>query len=80
LKKHIRGSFNLPWQGDERVFVGEVRAKYDKGLFFVTYGSNITSAAAIVAAEALQRSGFQAEVYMSGLKEWTESRLPVEVG
>jgi rhodanese-related sulfurtransferase len=78
LKLHIQGSFSLPMQDGRDAFIREVEEKYGKGKLFITYGSNISSHAAIDAAESLWERGFKAEVFLSGMKEWNEAGLPTE--
>jgi rhodanese-related sulfurtransferase len=77
-KLHIQGSYNLPLTPDHGAFAREVERQYGKKNLFILYGSNITSYAAIEAAEALQKRGFEAEAYLSGMKEWIGAGLPAE--
>lgn len=77
-KLHIQGSRNLPYDGDPGAFAQAVEKQFGKERLLIIYGSNITSRSAIDATEALQKRGFRAEAYLSGLKEWNESGLPME--
>ncbi len=77
-KLHILGSRNLPLTQDQGLFAQAVEKQYGKKRFFILYGSNITSRSAIDASEALQRRGFKAEVYLSGMKDWKEAGFPIE--
>ncbi len=75
-KLHIEGSRNLPLTHDPGAFAEAVEKLYGKKRFFIIYGSNITSHAAIIASSALQKRGFKAEVYLSGMKGWNEAGFP----
>ncbi len=77
-KRRIPGSLSLPFRDGGEAFAREAMRRFGKGKLIITYGSNITSHAAIDAAEALRQRGFRAEVYVSGLKEWTQAGLPTE--
>lgn len=77
-KLHIRGSLNLPWTKDEAAFTREVATRYGMDNFFILYGSGIMGHEAIDAVEALQRRGFEAEAYLSGMKEWNGAGAPME--
>jgi rhodanese-related sulfurtransferase len=77
-KLHILGSRSLPLTPDHNAFVLEVQRQYGKERFFIVYGSNILSRAAIDASEILQKRGFKAEVYLSGMREWNAAGFPVE--
>lgn len=73
---HIEGSRNIPLALDRGAFAQAVEKRFGKARFFAVYGSNITSPAGIDAAEALRRSGFRADVFLSGMKGWVEAGLP----
>jgi rhodanese-related sulfurtransferase len=77
-KLHIQGSRNLPLTPDYGAFVQEVEKQYGKGRQFIIYGSNILSRAAIDASEVLRKRGFKAEVYLSGMREWSAAGFPME--
>jgi len=77
-KLHIQGSRSLPLGQDQGAFVQAVEKQYGKERLLIIYGSNITSHAAIDAVEALRNRGFNAEVYLSGMKDWNEAGWPVE--
>jgi rhodanese-related sulfurtransferase len=77
-KLHIEGSRSLPLTQDPGSFAAAVEKQYGKKNFFIIYGSNITSRAAIDASDALLKRGFKAEVYLSGTKGWNEAGFPTE--
>jgi hypothetical protein len=63
---------------DHNAFVQEVEKQYGKERFLIIYGSSILSRAAIDASEVLQKGGFKAETYLSGMREWNAAHLPTE--
>ncbi len=75
-KLHIEGSRNLPLTTDHGAFAEAVEKQYGKKRFFIIYGSNIGSRTAIDASDALLKRGFKAEVYLSGMRGWTEAGFP----
>lgn len=77
-KIHIQGSYSSPFFEDRKAFALGIVGRFGKDKFFITYASNITSHAAIDAAQALQDQGIYAEPYLSGMKEWSQAGLPTE--
>jgi rhodanese-related sulfurtransferase len=74
---HIEGSRNIPLTLDRGAFAQAVEKQFGKERFFVVYGSNITSHASVDATEVLRQRGFRADVFLSGMKGWTEAGLPM---
>src|SRR5581483_3276985 len=77
-KLHIRGSRNIPLTPDQGTFADAVEKQFGKERHFILYGANVSSPIAVMAVEALQKRGFKAEAYLSGLKDWKEAGLPMD--
>ncbi len=75
-KLHIDGSRNLPLTPDHDAFAEAVEKQYGKKRFFIICGSNISSRSAIDASDALLKRGFKTEVYLSGMRGWSEAGFP----
>ena len=75
---HIPGSQNLPLGQDQGSFAQAAEMKYGREKFFIVYGSSLPSLDAMNAAVALRKRGLWAEVYLGGMKEWSEAGLPAE--
>lgn len=78
-KLRIKGSHSLPIVGvpaDD--FVRKAETEFGRKPLFITYCTGIPCRHFQEAAEALQKRGFRAEGYEGGIKEWSESGLPVE--
>ena len=75
LEKHIKGAKSLPNDDIEKE-----ANKLDKSKVIVVYCGSYTCPLSGYAAEKLSGMGFNVKAYEGGIKEWSESELPVESG
>jgi rhodanese-related sulfurtransferase len=77
-KLHIKGSENIPFAADPKVFSAEVLEKYGKGKSFITYCDRMGILDSFEATKALTDSGLDSVNYSGGVQEWYRAGLPVE--
>ncbi len=75
-EKHIKGSVSIPLSD----LTGGEYQKLDRTKKIITYCAGYKCNASREAAAFLKDNGFSASAYEGGMKEWTESGLPVEEG
>lgn len=75
-KLHIKDSENLTLGQNIRGFAMAAVKKYSKQTFFITYGAEKESMAALNAAKILLDKGLKADNYSGGLQEWLQAGLP----
>lgn len=73
-KIHIRGSISMPRNELE----GGRWRELDGDKEVVVYCASYSCEASRVAAEFLERKGFDVRAYEGGIKEWAEAGLPTE--
>ncbi len=73
-KSHIKGSISIPL---ENLTEGEYK-QLDKSKKIITYCASYQCSASRQAAEFLRERGFDSYAYEGGMREWTESGLPLE--
>ena len=73
-KSHIKSSISIPLA---KLTCGEY-GKLDSKKKLVTYCASYQCSASRQAAEFLMENGFDSYAYEGGMKEWTESGLPLE--
>ncbi|HLH85421.1 MAG TPA: rhodanese-like domain-containing protein [Thermoplasmataceae archaeon] len=71
---HIKNSVSMPLD----ILEMEAPRKLDKNKKYVTYCASSSCGASKRAAEVLIKNGITAFAYEGGIKEWSESGLPVE--
>ncbi len=71
---HIRGTESLPL---EEIQAGAWE-KLDKGKEIIVYCADLACQTSKSAAEFLQAKGLNVKAYEGGIKEWSQSGLPVE--
>ncbi len=73
---HIKGSISMPLSS---LMDGGFR-ELDRNRKIITYCASFSCNASRKAATFLAEKGFNAYAYEGGMKEWTESGLPLEEG